>query len=60
MCAPCNAIMQVPVINSDLGFNLLYADNLSADLMRTLLALLAPFPQGLLTPVGGRAACSTS
>lgn len=42
----------VPVMNSDLGFNLLYNRNISRDLISAVLDALSPFPRGLLTNVG--------
>ncbi|KAF8608372.1 hypothetical protein BDV93DRAFT_486991 [Ceratobasidium sp. AG-I] len=42
----------VPVMNSDLGFNLLYNCNISRDLISAVLDALQPFPRGLLTNVG--------
>ncbi|QRV83984.1 dynein alpha chain, flagellar outer arm [Ceratobasidium sp. AG-Ba] len=42
----------VPVMNSDLGFNLLYNRNISRDLISAVLDALQPFPRGLLTNIG--------
>lgn len=44
--------MQVPVMQSDLSFSLLYGSNLPEALIRAVPALLAEFPAGLLTPAG--------
>lgn len=42
----------VETMNSDISFNLMYNDNLPADLMEYTVAALRPFPEGLLTNVG--------
>ena len=42
----------VPVINSDDGFALLFADPAPADLDRAVTAVMRPFPAGLMTDVG--------
>lgn len=39
----------VPILHSDVAFNLLYTNNTDEDLVRTVPLLLSPFPQGLLT-----------
>ncbi|KAG8695829.1 hypothetical protein FRC08_007540 [Ceratobasidium sp. 394] len=41
-----------PIMNSDLGFNLLYNRNISRDLISTTINALDPFPRGLLTNIG--------
>jgi hypothetical protein len=46
--------LQVPILHSDVAFNLLYTSNVSHELMSTLPLTLAPYPQGLLTGEGGR------
>lgn len=38
----------VEVMNSDISFNLMYHDALSADFMRYVVSVLQPFPRGLL------------
>ena len=43
---------QVPVLHSDLGFNLLYQDSVPEAVIRAVPALLADFPAGLLSPAG--------
>lgn len=48
VCVPA----QVPVMQSDLSFSLLYGSNLPEALIRAVPALLAEFPAGLLTPAG--------
>ncbi|CAE6497975.1 unnamed protein product, partial [Rhizoctonia solani] len=40
------------VMNSDLGFNLLYNRNISRELISAVIYALQPFPRGLLTNVG--------
>ena len=42
----------VPVIHSDLGFELLFGRPTSTALTRGITAIIRPFPAGLLTPVG--------
>jgi len=42
----------IPVMHSDDGFALLFADPEPAELERIVSTLLRPFPSGLLTPVG--------
>lgn len=42
----------VPVLNSDLSFNLLYCRNPSRSLVEAVLTALQPYPRGLLTNVG--------
>lgn len=46
-------LLQVPVMQSDLSFSLLYGTNLPESIIRAVPALLAEFPAGLLTPAGG-------
>lgn len=43
---------KVPVLHSDVGFNLLYGNNLPAELVSTVPFVLSPYPEGLLTSVG--------
>ncbi|KAL4423920.1 hypothetical protein ABPG75_001221 [Micractinium tetrahymenae] len=43
---------QVPIMHSDLGFNLLYQKEAPEAVIRAIPALLADFPAGLLTPAG--------
>lgn len=42
----------MPILNSDVGFSLLYGNNVPEELMATVPLLLSEFPQGLLTDVG--------
>ncbi|SJX60258.1 uncharacterized protein SRS1_11572 [Sporisorium reilianum f. sp. reilianum] len=42
----------VPVLNSDLSFNLLYSRKPSRDLIQAVITALQPYPRGLLTNVG--------
>jgi len=42
----------IPVMHSDDGFTLLFADPAPAELEQIVSSLLQPFPAGLLTPVG--------
>ena len=49
---PASQPMQVPIMQSDLSFSLLYGSNLPEALIRAVPALLAEFPAGLLTPAG--------
>ena len=42
----------IPILHSDVGFRWLYAEPPPAELERSALRLLAPFPAGLRTPVG--------
>ncbi len=42
----------IPVIHSDIGFDLLFGRPSSAGLEQAVTALMRPFPAGLLTPVG--------
>ncbi|KAL4434814.1 hypothetical protein ABPG77_005341 [Micractinium sp. CCAP 211/92] len=42
----------VPIMHSDLGFNLLYQREAPEAIIRAIPALLADFPAGLLTPAG--------
>ncbi|WP_299075286.1 hypothetical protein [uncultured Paraglaciecola sp.] len=42
----------VPVMHSDIGYRLLFADPEPAELDRLLWPVLLPFPQGLVSPVG--------
>ena len=42
----------VPVVHSDIGFNLLYGNNLPEELVATVPLLLSEFPRGLMTGVG--------
>jgi hypothetical protein len=42
----------VEVLNSDLGFVMLYANNVSAGIVRATIEALQPYPRGLLTNVG--------
>ncbi|CUA67039.1 Dynein alpha chain, flagellar outer arm [Rhizoctonia solani] len=42
----------VQVMNSDLGFNLLYNRNISRELISAVIYALQPFPRGLLTNIG--------
>jgi hypothetical protein len=42
----------VEVLNSDLGFVLLYANNVSAGIIQATIEALQPYPRGLLTNVG--------
>ncbi|QRV98036.1 dynein alpha chain, flagellar outer arm [Ceratobasidium sp. AG-Ba] len=42
----------IPVMNSDLGFNLLYNRKISRELISAVLDALQPFPRGLLTNIG--------
>jgi len=42
----------IPVIHSDIGFDLLFSRPASTSLEQGVTALLRPFPAGLLTPVG--------
>ncbi|TFK45034.1 hypothetical protein BDQ12DRAFT_731010 [Crucibulum laeve] len=42
----------VEVLNSDLGFNLLYGFNVSAVFLERVVDALVPYPRGLLTNVG--------
>ncbi|EFN53802.1 hypothetical protein CHLNCDRAFT_136492 [Chlorella variabilis] len=44
--------MQVPVMHSDVGFNLLYQSNVPEEIIRSVPTLLSEFPGGLLTPAG--------
>ena len=44
--------MQVPVMHSDVGFNLLYQSNVPEEIIRSVRTLLSEFPGGLLTPAG--------
>ena len=50
-------LAQVPVMQSDLSFSLLYGSNLPEALIRAVPALLAEFPAGLLTPAGTLLRC---
>ena len=43
---------KVPVVNSDEGFALMFADPAPADLDRAVEAMARPFPLGLMTPAG--------
>ena len=43
---------QVPILNSDVSFSLLYSNNLPEELMATVPLLLSDFPRGVLTDVG--------
>jgi hypothetical protein len=43
---------QVEVLNSDLGFVLLYANNISTSIVQATIEALQPYPRGLLTNVG--------
>jgi hypothetical protein len=43
---------QVPIINSDEGFALLFSDLSSADIERIIAAVMKPFPAGLMTDIG--------
>lgn len=40
------------VLNSDLGFVLLYANNVSASIIQATVEAMQPYPRGLLTNVG--------
>ncbi|KAJ9096780.1 hypothetical protein QFC21_005050 [Naganishia friedmannii] len=42
----------VEVLNSDLGFTLLYANNVSPGILQAVVDALQPYPKGLLTNVG--------
>ncbi|KAL5521350.1 hypothetical protein ACEPAG_9275 [Sanghuangporus baumii] len=42
----------VEVLHSDLGFNLLYGNNVSQELLQGVVEALQPYPRGLLTNVG--------
>ncbi|GAC97806.1 glycogen debranching enzyme [Pseudozyma hubeiensis SY62] len=42
----------VPVLHSDLSFNLLYSRNPSRSLIEAVISALQPYPRGLLTNVG--------
>ena len=42
----------VEVLNSDLGFVLLYANNISESIIQATIEALQPYPRGLLTNVG--------
>ena len=42
----------IPVLHSDIGFDLLFGHPAAATLMQGVTALMRPFPAGLLTPVG--------
>jgi len=42
----------VEVMNSDLGFDLLYGNNVSASITQATIEALQPYPRGLLTDVG--------
>jgi hypothetical protein len=42
----------VPVIHSDVGFELLFGQPTPSSLAQGITALMRPFPAGLLTPVG--------
>ena len=42
----------VEVLNSDLGFVLLYANNISQSIIQATIEALQPYPRGLLTNVG--------
>jgi hypothetical protein len=42
----------VPVIHSDVGFELLFGQPTASSLVQGMTALMRPFPAGLLTPVG--------
>ena len=42
----------VPVIHSDVGFELLFGQPTESSLAQEITALMRPFPAGLLTPVG--------
>jgi hypothetical protein len=42
----------VEVLNSDLGFVLLYANNVSQGIIQATIQALQPYPRGLLTNVG--------
>jgi hypothetical protein len=42
----------IPVIHSDIGFDLLFGRPTSVGLERGVTAIMRPFPAGLLTPVG--------
>jgi hypothetical protein len=42
----------VEVMNSDLGFVLLYGNNVSASIIQATIEALQPYPRGLLTNVG--------
>jgi hypothetical protein len=42
----------IPVIHSDVGFDLLFGRPTAATLDRGMAAIMRPFPAGLLTPVG--------
>ncbi|ORY33496.1 hypothetical protein BCR39DRAFT_520445 [Naematelia encephala] len=42
----------VEVLHSDLGFVLLYANNVSQSIMQAVIEALQPYPRGLLTNVG--------
>lgn len=42
----------VEVLNSDLGFVLLYGNNVSAGIIQATIEALQPYPRGLLTNVG--------
>lgn len=43
---------RVEVLNSDLGFVLLYANNISTSIVQATIEALQPYPRGLLTNVG--------
>ncbi|KAK9816518.1 hypothetical protein WJX72_001427 [[Myrmecia] bisecta] len=43
---------KVPVMQSDIGFNLLYGSNVPAEVLATLPGLLSDYPRGLLSGVG--------
>ncbi|OCB85791.1 hypothetical protein A7U60_g7143 [Sanghuangporus baumii] len=42
----------VQVLHSDLGFNLLYDNNVSQELLQRVVEVLQPYPWGLLTSIG--------
>ncbi|KAL5531944.1 hypothetical protein ACEPAF_5507 [Sanghuangporus sanghuang] len=42
----------VQVLHSDLGFNLLYGNNVSQELLQSVVEVLQPYPRGLLTNIG--------
>ncbi|KAH9485673.1 hypothetical protein JR316_0002583 [Psilocybe cubensis] len=42
----------VEVLNSDLGFNLMYGTNVSAVFLQRVVDALTPYPRGLLTNIG--------
>lgn len=53
----CGSCIQVPILHSDVAFNLLYDQDVPAELMSTIPLVLAPYPRGLLT--GKRAGSRT-